>query len=51
MKKIITPKDVSKKHAEVVAPSEKTLDFLKQFAHTYYVDKSLPKDINYLCVN
>jgi len=51
MKKIFTPKHSEKNNEEVVAPSDKSLDFLKQFARTYYVEKSLPKAINGLCVN
>jgi len=51
MKKIFTPKNSEKKEPKVVAPSEKTMNFLKQFAHTYHVEKSLPKAINELCVN
>ncbi|MBB4035033.1 hypothetical protein GGR21_000922 [Dysgonomonas hofstadii] len=51
MKKIFTPKDNMKKQEEVVVPSEKTLDFLKQFARSYYVEKSLPRAVNEICVN
>lgn len=54
MKKTITPKlnkDVRPKTQEVVAPSDQTLDFLRLFARTYYVDKSLPSPINEVCVN
>ncbi|MDH6309778.1 hypothetical protein M2451_002038 [Dysgonomonas sp. PFB1-18] len=51
MKKVFTPKNVGKKQKEVVAPSEKTLDFLRQFARAYYVEKSLPRAVNEICVN
>ncbi|MDU1889306.1 MAG: hypothetical protein E6767_01330 [Dysgonomonas sp.] len=51
MGKIITPNRLDKKNEEVVAPSAKTLDFIKQFAHTYHVEKSLPKPINGFCTN
>lgn len=36
---------------EVVAPAKSTLDFLKQFARTYYAEKSLPRSLNEFCVN
>lgn len=36
---------------EVVVPSEKTINFLKQFARSYYVEKALPKSLNELCIN
>ncbi|MDR2948353.1 MAG: hypothetical protein LBV71_04015 [Prevotella sp.] len=52
MKKISTQKLCRNFEEEkVVAPSKNTLDFLKQFARTYYVEKSLPKPLNELCVN
>jgi len=51
MKKIFTPKDDPKNQEKVVVPSAKTLDFLKQFARSYYVEKSLPKAVNEFCVN
>lgn len=51
MKKIFTPKQLDKKNEEVVAPSEKTLEFLKQFARSYHVDRSLPRELNGFCVN
>lgn len=51
MKKIFTQKKTVKKEEMVVAPSERTLDFLKQFARTYYIDKSLPRQVNSLCTN
>ncbi|MDR2956433.1 MAG: hypothetical protein LBV43_15275 [Prevotella sp.] len=50
MKKMITQVK-QRKEKEVVAPSEKTLDFLKQFARVYHVEKSLPKEISGLCTN
>lgn len=43
--------DLNKKEKEVVVPSAKTLDFLKSFARTYYVEKSLPTPLNEVCVN
>lgn len=51
MKKISTQKNRGGNEEKVVAPSEKTLNFLKQFARTYYVEKALPVAINNLCVN
>lgn len=54
MRKNITPKassDMNKNYKKVVAPSEKTLDFLRSFARTYHVEQSLPKGLNSLCVN
>lgn len=50
MKKNSTQK-MYKSKGEVVVPSRSTIDFLKQFARTYYVDKALPKAINGLCIN
>lgn len=44
-------KDLNKERNEVVVPSSKTLDFLKSFARTYYVDKSLPGQLNNFCIN
>lgn len=32
-------------------PSVQTLDFLKTFARTYYVEPSLPDQMNEVCVN
>ena len=52
MKKISTRKLC--RHIEeekVVVPSKNTLNFLEQFARTYYVEKSLPKLLNELCMN
>ncbi|WP_185155663.1 hypothetical protein [Dysgonomonas sp. 521] len=37
--------------SEVVAPAKSTMDFIKQFARTYYVEKSLPKPMNGFCIN
>ncbi|WP_197027672.1 hypothetical protein [Prevotella sp. 10(H)] len=54
MKKIFTPKHyhrADKKEEKVVAPSEKTLDFLRQFARVHHVEKALPDMINGLCIN
>jgi hypothetical protein len=54
MKKIFTPEQCQKfdkKEKKVVAPSEKTLVFLRQFARVHYADKALPNAINGLCVN
>ena len=53
MRKIITPKNDNAKNekAEVVAPSSRSLDFLKAFARSYHADKSLPEPLNGLCVN
>ncbi len=51
MKKVFTHKNVDRKKEEVVAPSEKTLELLKQFARAYHVEKSLPKGMNGMCIN
>lgn len=51
MKKVFTPTNSKPTNQKVVVPSEKTLDFLKQFAHSYYIEKSLPEPINNLCIN
>ncbi|MBK5722017.1 hypothetical protein JGH11_14150 [Dysgonomonas sp. Marseille-P4677] len=51
MKKIFTQKQLETKKEKVVAPSDKTLDFLKQFARTYYVEKTLSATLGGLCVN
>jgi hypothetical protein len=32
-------------------PSEQTLNYLKMFARSYYVESSLPKVLNALCLN
>ena len=36
---------------KVVVPSKRTIDLLKQFARTYYVENSLPSELNGLCLN
>lgn len=41
----------NKKEEKVVAPSEKTINLLKQFARSCYVEKTLPKSLNELCMN
>lgn len=54
MKKITTPKtDNSSSNAEnkVVTPTAGTLEFLKKFARTYYVEKSFPAPLNSIYVN
>ncbi len=54
MKKTFTPKPFevfNNEKEEVVVPSNKTLDFLRQFARNYYVEKSLPKSLNELYLN
>jgi hypothetical protein len=50
MKKSSTQK-LFKSKEKVVVPSGNTIDFLKQFARSYYVDKSLPDALNGLLVN
>lgn len=52
MKKNITPNlcKVSE-DKKVVAPSIQTLDFIKQFARSYYVEKKLPNVFCGVCVN
>lgn len=51
MKKISTPRNLGKKSEEVVAPSSKTLEFIKQFSRTYQIENSLPKSMNSICLN
>lgn len=52
MKKIVTNKKLGRRgEKEVVAPSENTLDFIKMFARTYYVDKNIVDPINNVCIN
>lgn len=51
MKKITTPKKKNDKKETVVVPSQKTLEFIKQFSRTYYVDNSIPKRLDGLCLN
>ena len=36
---------------KVVVPSKRTIDFLKQFAHSYYVENTLPNGLNALFMN
>lgn len=36
---------------KVVVPSNRTIDFLKQLARSYYVEKALPNKLNELCLN
>lgn len=53
MRKIITHSEKGKKAEElkVVAPSAKTLDFLKAFARSYHAEKSLPDSLSGYCIN
>lgn len=52
MKKIIThDRCANNKKEKVVAPSAQTLDFLKQFARTYFVEKELSGSVNGICMN
>lgn len=51
MKKNITPKLLGVKEEKVVAPSVSTLNFLKQFAHTYYTDKRIAEPLNSVILN
>ena len=54
MKKNPTPlrrSDLQQREKGVVVPSAKTLSFLKSFARTYYVEKSLPSPLGELCIN
>lgn len=56
MNKKITPEKVNdlyrlEQEERVVAPSERTLDFLKSFARVYYAEKSLSSKINGFCLN
>lgn len=39
------------KSRKVVAPSVRTLDFIKQFARSYYVEQKLPNPLSGICVN
>ena len=50
MKKIIT-QELTNKNQKVVAPSKQTVDFLKQFARAYSVQKELPTPLCGVCVN
>lgn len=49
MKKSYTQKKCQ--DVKVVVPSKKTIDFLKQFARSYYVENALPNGLNGLCLN
>lgn len=54
MKKIYTPESAKKNRKEekkVVAPSDSTLEFLKLFARTCYIEQSLPQGLKEVCVN
>ncbi|MFT3995356.1 MAG: hypothetical protein QM660_13670 [Dysgonomonas sp.] len=54
MKKTITTKqhgNLDEKEELVVVPSSRTLDFLRAFARSYYVEKTLPTSLNEVCVN
>ena len=54
MKKDITSdlcNDKNSKKEKVVAPSAETLNFIKQFARTYYVEQTLPMPLAGICVN
>lgn len=53
MRRTITHGDKNKKIAEkeVVAPSAKTLEFLKAFARSYHAEKSLPDSLSGYCIN
>ncbi len=50
MKKNITH-DSCKKTKKVVAPSDKAINYIKAFARAYYVDETLSKPLNTVCVN
>lgn len=45
------PDNGSKKRKKVVAPSAETLNFIKQFARTYYVEQKLPVPLSVICIN
>ena len=49
MKKSFTQKKYQDE--KVVVPSKKTIDLLKQFARSYYVEHTLPNELNGLCLN
>lgn len=36
---------------KVVVPSKRTIDYLKQFARSYYVENTFPKELNGFCLN
>lgn len=50
MKKFTTPL-VDDEKGKVVAPSDKTIVFLKSYARSFYTDNRLPVPINTMCVN
>lgn len=43
--------ELIRKKEKVVVPSDHTINFLKQLARSYFVDKTLPKSINGFCLN
>ncbi|MDR1090615.1 MAG: hypothetical protein LBL79_06020 [Prevotella sp.] len=49
MKKDFTQEKCQEK--KVVVPSKRTIDFLKQFARSYYVEDALPNKLKGLCLN
>lgn len=49
MKKDFTQKKCRK--GKVVVPSRRSIDFLKQFARSYYVENTLPNKLNGFCLN
>lgn len=52
MNRKITPNSCNESNPKkVVAPSTQTLDFIKQFARSYYVAQNLPASLAGVCVN
>lgn len=53
MRKSITHSEKEKKSEDlkVVAPSAKTIEFLKAFARSYHAEKSLPESLSGYCIN
>jgi hypothetical protein len=49
MKKDFTQKKCQR--VKVVAPSKRSIDYLKQFARSYYVENVLPNKLNGFCLN
>lgn len=49
MKKDFTQKKCQEE--KVVVPSKRTIDYLKQFARSYYVENALPNKLNGFCLN
>ena len=43
--------DSNDKRKKVVAPSAETLNFIKQFARSYYVEQKLPVPLSGICIN